>query len=156
MKKSWILGLLLLLLVACSGNEPPQPTEMPAVQPTQPVLEPLATELPADYPALPTATPFPPGYPAPRPTPSLPPGYPAAGSSWMVKPAGVQCQPLSVDLDGGIAELENAGITTYRSTMALLPVCEACDSCPSSEHYRVEIGSNQVPQAEALGWQREQ
>jgi hypothetical protein len=143
-----IMGLLALLLAACGS-----PT--PAATPTTPATPDIANT-PYPAPALPV-TPVPEaesGYPPPLPTPQLPSGYPA-NSTWLVRPAGIQCEtPEYPDLEAAVAALADAGVTVQSAETISLPVCLAC-GCPTSEHYRVLIAPADVGAALALDWIQE-
>lgn len=137
-------GLLLLIafwLVGC-GEIPvatPQPTS------------PAAT--PGDaYPVVATSTPK--SYPSQQATPTIF-SYPAGVNVWMTKPVGMQCQESSPDLESAVAELESAGIPVLVFEMVQLAVCEACDVCPTSDHYRVQLSKNDQEAAQKLGWRVE-
>ena len=88
----------------------------------------------------------------PRATPTIMLAYPASELTWIIKPAGMQCQSYTTDLGSARTEIENAGITVLNSELAILPVCEACDVCASSEHYRLYIPITDLEQAQELGW----
>jgi hypothetical protein len=149
MKRVFAL-LVLLMLMACGGENEDVPTEMPAFPTTQSTL-PAPTSQPDSYPQ-PTANPAN-AYPArPRPTPTLPAAYFGLDPVWVTKAVGAQCQGVEIDVDGVRLVLENAGIQVLDTTMISIPVCEACDTCPTSEHYRFFIPATDIAKAEALGW----
>jgi hypothetical protein len=151
-----ILITCLLFLAACGGTDA-DPTATPTAPPfDEPVA---ATETPSSgYPAAqptPTLSRSTDGYPAPRPTPTLTDAYAALDPVWVVKPAGMQCQEYTVDPAAASNELAAAGIQVLDLEMAVLAVCEACDTCPSSEHYRFLIPSADLAAAAELGWSEE-
>jgi hypothetical protein len=153
MKRIWtfVTLLLLLLVAACSPAAEPTPTPLPTFPP------PAETDTPeSGYPAPAQATMPPEAYPAEAPTPlPEPTGYPDDARVWLVKPAGAQCQEYTVDLRDAVAALRDAGVEVINSQVVNLLVCEACDVCPSSEHYRVLVDAGQRAAAEALGWVQE-
>lgn len=146
-------GLLLLIafwLVGCGGTPAATP------QPTSPAANPQLTSpvtTPADaYPVLATITPE--SYPIQQITPTIF-SYPAGVNVWMTKPVGMQCQESAADLEGAVTELESAGISVLVFEMIQLAVCEACDVCPTSDHYRVQLSKNDQEAAQKLGWRVE-
>ena len=149
-----LLGLIsLVALVACSGNVgvgTPQPPSGGATA-TAPVLSTDA------YPPQPTATPLPEDYPAPSPQ-APPTDYPADMQVWLLRPMGQQCvDPATYEfanLDAAIEALEEAGIEVLASEAVELSVCESCD-CPTSEHFRVQIGAEDLAVAQSMGWFQE-
>ncbi len=145
-----MLATLGILLVACGA-----PSGVPAT-PLPTLAAPTAGPEPG-YPApTPAPSPTPASYPLVLPTMTAPaPGYPVEEHSWLLKPVGLQCQQSEVDLDGAVADLETAGIEVFTAQMVGLMVCTACDTCPTSQHYRVEIESSQVEAARSLGWEPE-
>jgi hypothetical protein len=141
----WLIGLMALM--ACGGGEDVVPAETPATQSTIPA----PATLPSGYPAS-TATPLG-AYPAlPRATPTLTAAYIGVDPVWVIKPVGMQCQAVEIALDVERVGLENAGIRVLDTTMIAIATCEACDTCPSSEHYRFYIPTTDIAKAEALGW----
>jgi hypothetical protein len=72
---------------------------------------------------------------------------------WMEKPDGcVQCEPCTQSLEGAVGALEDAGIEVFDSGTTNVPVCEACQVCPSGRLFRVLVASGDVPALEAQGW----
>ncbi|WP_420631286.1 hypothetical protein [Candidatus Leptofilum sp.] len=106
------------------------------------------------YPPLPTPTPLPEGYELP-PTVPAPNPYPEASGSlgWVIKPVGEQCAeaPTTPDLQTAVADMVAFGIPVEASEMTELAVCAAC-GCPTSAHFRLQIDSGYLGNAEALGW----
>lgn len=143
MKRLTILTLMVIsfcLLVSCGGGTGTNTAE-PTGQATAPI---------ESYP--PPATSVPESYPIHRATPTLF-SYPANATVWMTKPVGVQCRESQADLEAEVIVLESAGIPVIAFEMTNLAVCQACDVCPTSEHYRVQISKNQQNVAINLGWQ---
>lgn len=152
--------ILLLVTTTCTSNVVPTPSPTETVTSPDPAATARlpVTPTPEGYPAVPSATPIPEGYPA-NPTPqSLSTGYPADSNVWIVRPLGQQCEDPDTyeyaDLEAAVNALEEAGVEVLSSERTELTVCAACD-CPTSEHFRAQIGAQQLPQAESLGWQRE-
>jgi hypothetical protein len=123
----------------------PRPTITPVPQEdsSESVIEPEATAVPDDYP--------------PQPTPVVVPeaAYPSAGGEgvWVVFPVGVQCEgdgPFA-DIDAAVTALDDVGVTVTNQEMVELPVATVCGQ-PTSEHYRVQILSGDLAEAEDLGW----
>lgn len=154
--------VVLLLTAACgAGNDvdsTAEPTEDNSTQPATPTLEAPPVETPTDepaaYPVVPTPTA--PGmdgaYPIFTPEPTRDP-YPG-GLVVILHPAGVQCEePALPDLSAAIGSLEEAGITVLAAEEVTLNVCEAC-TCPTSEHYRIQISPKDLDKAYELGWYR--
>ena len=112
------------------------------------------------YPApqIPSPSPFPEGYVVPTAPPLVNP-YPEASGSlvWILKPVGEQCAeaPETPDLQTAVADMVAFGIPVTASEMADLPVCAAC-GCPTSAHFRLQIDSGFLNNAEELGWVAEQ
>lgn len=108
------------------------------------------------YPApiLPSPTPLPEGYVVPTLPPIINP-YPEATGNliWVLKPVGEQCAetPTTPDLQTAVADFIAIGIPVEASEMASLPVCAAC-GCPTSAHFRLQIDSGYLSNAELLGW----
>ncbi|GJM42195.1 MAG: hypothetical protein DHS20C20_24770 [Ardenticatenaceae bacterium] len=173
----WILtAVLWLTAVSCSPAtvEEASPTpadndgallEAPLAEPdvfpratlTPPPVEPETTtdnQTEAGYPAPPPASTFPEGYPGPTPPPAINP-YPEATGSliWILKPVGEQCAetPPTPDLQTAVADMVAFGIPVEASEMTDLPVCSAC-GCPTSVHFRLQIDSGYLGNAEVLGW----
>ncbi len=144
MKHTWLFSLFLLFLLAACGGAP-APTPAPTA--------PSAND---GYPPPAAPTSLPQGYPAQRPTPTLPTGYPDDDNrTWLIKPVGMQCQESSANLNQEVASLQNAGIPVLAAQMTTLAVCEACDTCPTSEHYRVLVAPENIDAAQTLGWTEE-
>jgi len=176
-KTIWICFLLLLIITACQSAEAtPTPTisdeddnsirptvTAPAVpgEVTPPATNETGSPAPGTeaYPAPPDPTDTPEGYPAPpTPEPTIDP-YPVGGFVWLIQAVGEQCAGAEKnsypDLQEAVAALTAAGIPVRSSGMVDLPVCAAC-GCPTSAHYRVEIESVNLENAEALGWIKEE
>lgn len=129
-----------------------------------PVSEPIQPESSSGgqdgYPApqLPSPTPPPDGYAGPTPLPALDP-YPAATGTliWILKPVGEQCAdpPTTPDLQTAVADMVAFGIPVEASEMTDLIVCSAC-GCPTSAHFRLQIDSGFLGNAELLGWLAEE
>lgn len=128
-------------------------TPPPVGEPSQPETAPGSNE---GYPVpeLPPASTLPEGYAVPSPPPSLNP-YPEATGNliWILKPVGEQCAeaPPTPDLQTAVADMIAFGIPVEASEMADLPVCTAC-GCPTSAHFRLQIDSGYLGNAEVLGW----
>ncbi len=152
MKKT-ILLVFVIFLAACGSNSeetpPPATPFLPPVNTLPPTL-PLPTA-PSDYPAPNENS----GYLAPAPTQDITDAYPGIEPIWIVKAVGAQCEELLIDLAGTEAALRNAGIQLLQFEVSQLPVCQACDSCPSEEHYRALIPMSELAQAQSLGWEQE-
>lgn len=110
------------------------------------------------YPAPPTALPLPEGYEIPAPLPTINP-YPEATGQliWILKPVGEQCAetPATPDLQTAVADMIAFGIPVEASEMAELEVCTAC-GCPTSAHFRLQIDSGYLGNAQVLGWVAEE
>lgn len=129
-----------------------------------PVSEPVEPEDAAGeengypVPALPSPTALPEGYEAPPTVPTLNP-YPEATGSlvWVLKPVGEQCAeaPTTPDLQTAVADMVAFGIPVENSEMTELGVCAAC-GCPTSAHFRLQIDSGYLGNAESLGWVAEE
>jgi hypothetical protein len=156
----YVAAMLLVaaLLTACNGDSEAEPTEeIPPVEetPTEeapPVEAPTAE--PTAYPAqeVPTIPQSDAGYPLPEPLPTEDP-YPG-GLAVILHPVGQQCEePTFPELADATAALEDAGITVMAAEEIALNVCDAC-SCPTSEHYRVQISPDDLLKATELGWTR--
>lgn len=143
MKHTWFWALFLLLVLAACGGSP-----LPTPAPTAPAAD-------NGYPPPAAPTSMPQGYPAQRPTPTLPTGYPDDTRTWLIKPVGMQCQENIANLNQEVAALQSAGIPVLAAQMTTLAVCEACDVCATSEHYRVLVPPEQIEAAKDLGWTEE-
>lgn len=153
--KRTILLLLLLLLAACGGDNTATPEPLPTnalpagdTPPTASYPVPIPpTSLPANYPAQPTMAPTPEPYPGT-----------ATGRIWILRPLGSQCTDASSydypDLASAMAALQTAGIAVYEAEMTSLAVCEAC-TCPTSEHFRIQIDAQNLLTAGQMGWYQE-
>ena len=108
-------------------------------------------------PPLPVATPLPEGYELPT-TEDVNP-YPEASGTliWIIKPVGEQCAetPTTPDLQTAVADMVAANIPVEASEMIDLAVCADC-GCPTSAHFRLQIDSGYLGNAEALGWTAEE
>jgi hypothetical protein len=97
---------------------------------------------------------LPEGYEIPTALPSLNP-YPEATGNlvWILKPVGEQCAetPATPDLQTAVADMIAFGIPVEASEMTDLAVCSAC-GCPTSAHFRLQIDSGYLGNAEILGW----
>lgn len=126
-------------------------TPPPVGEPSEPETAPSSD---AGYPAPPPAPTLPEGYEIPTPPPSLSP-YPEATGTliWILKPVGEQCAetPATPDLQTAVADLIALGIPVEASEMVDLIVCSAC-GCPTSAHFRLQIDSGYLGNAEVLGW----
>ncbi|MCA9942724.1 MAG: hypothetical protein KC449_04550 [Anaerolineales bacterium] len=142
-------------------NEAPQadPDVFPRATLTPPPIVPeTAPEIETDSgyppPAQPPATTFPEGYPVPTVPPAINP-YPEASGTliWILKAVGEQCaeSPPTPDLQTAVADMVAFGIPVEASEMTDLAVCSAC-GCPTSAHFRLQIDSGFLGNAEALGW----
>jgi hypothetical protein len=145
MKRFLVVALMMLvagLFSGCGGNG--EPADNDNTVPPAPVTPPAEppTEVPAD------------GYPAPPPPPAD--AYPAANRLWIIHPAGEQCAESLIfeSLDEATTDLEEAGIIVFEAEEVGLMVCEAC-GCPTSQHFRAQIGANDLGRAMDLGWQEE-
>jgi hypothetical protein len=169
MRTPYILVLLLALALLAACN----PTGLegdPNATPLSPDAAPLSTvpplntapaptSAPADYPSPPTPSGsfLPEGYPVP---PTLPPKYPSdtEGRIWIMRPLGVQCTEASTyefpTINDAVRSLEDAGIEVFGAEVVGLMVCESCE-CPTSEHYRVQIGVENLATATQMGWTAE-
>ncbi len=181
----WLLiSILWLTAVSCGPTvEEESPTEVPpdsdggalneapeadpdvfprATLTPPPVGEPIEPETASGsdtgYPAPPPAPTLPEGYEIPTPPASLNP-YPEATGNliWILKPVGEQCAetPTTPDLQTAVADMIAFGIPVEASEMTDLIVCEAC-GCPTSAHFRLQIDSGYLGNAEVLGWFEEE
>ena len=147
--------MVVLFLVACDGAEPtPTPTEGAPTATLPPLLPPPTDTIPYPGPTEPPPTSeLPPGYPAPTEGPPYDP-YPG-GLTFVVIPAGVQCEELTYpDITTAVAALEAGGVAVESSEQVDLAVCSAC-GCPTSTHYRAAISPEDLEVARQLGWVRE-
>ena len=140
-------------------NEAPQadPDVFPRATLTPPPVQPeTAPESSSEtgYPAPAPPSSLPEGYPVPTPAPTLNP-YPEATGTliWILKPVGEQCAeaPTTPDLQTAVADMVAFGIPVEASEMTDLPVCSAC-GCPTSAHFRLQIDSGYLGNAQVLGW----
>ena len=125
-----------------------------------PVSEPIEPETAPEgdsgypVPELPPATTLPEGYVVPTQPSSLNP-YPEATGNliWILKPVGEQCAetPTTPDLQTAVADMVAFGIPVEASEIIDLPVCTSC-GCPTSTHFRLQIDSGYLGNAEILGW----
>ena len=154
MRYLWLV-LSLCLIVGCNGEDEATPTT--TMQPEATATE-MAAPLPTGYPANgqpdvrnpypePTAL-----LSLPRATPTPLAAYQGLQLTWIQKAAGMQCNAYTLDLTAARSELERAGIQVVDSQLSILPVCDACDVCPSSEHYQAFIPAEDVNEAIQLGW----
>ncbi len=169
-KRIWLIGFLLLTLLAACSPAAKEATPLPSTT-DDGGLSPSATTIPADtetdsgsalpegYPAPPTPVDTPEGYPAAPELPPTPDPYPAGEMTWILQAVGEQCADESensyADLQEAVASLAAAGIPSTASEMAELMVCAAC-GCPTSAHFRVQIGAADVSKAISLGWTAEE
>jgi len=169
-KRTWLIGFLLITLLAACNSAAEDATLLPATADAG-GLVPRATAIPAGseadaadalpegYPAPPTPVDTPEGYPAPPELPPTPDPYPAGEMKWILRAVGEQCADESensyADLQEAVASLAAAGIPSTASEMAELMVCTAC-GCPTSAHFRVQIEAADVSKATTLGWTAEQ
>ena len=150
-----------LLLAGCD-TATPTPTATPTDDnggplPTLTAGAPTAT--PADYPPPPPPTPTPNSYGAPLPTPTIDPypiGESVATAILIYRPLGNQCQDPATyaypTLADAVADLEDDGVVVYDAEETARLVCEACDVCPTSEHFEAIIDPEGLAAATALGW----
>lgn len=131
-------------------------TPPPVSEPIEPETSP-GNDSEAGYPAapaLPSPTPYPDGYVVPTAPPILNP-YPEATGEfiWILKPVGEQCAetPTTPDLQTAVADMVAFGIPVEASETTDLNVCTAC-GCPTSAHFRLQIDSGYLGNAQVLGW----
>ncbi|MBK8906023.1 MAG: hypothetical protein IPM53_32895 [Anaerolineaceae bacterium] len=109
-------------------------------------------------PALPEPSPLPEGYEIPTAPPAINP-YPEATGEllWILKPVGEQCAetPTTPDLQTAVADMIAFGIPVEASEMAEMDVCTEC-GCPTSAHFRLQIDSGYLGNAQVLGWVAEE
>jgi hypothetical protein len=152
-----IFLFIALLLVACTAT----PQQSTPTLPTESTQTPAGATTPA-YPdptdagggnVAPTAAAYP-GAQSPAPTVDAYPG----GLVWVIRPAGIQCEtetaPGYGSLNEAVATLSAAGINVFASETIELQVTTVCGS-PTSEHYRVQIGADQLATVEGMGWTAE-
>ncbi|NJN53404.1 MAG: hypothetical protein HC804_00815 [Anaerolineae bacterium] len=167
MKRSSTLIILLMaaLLVACGPSnvttEPTAPASTNDLPEVDVVPRPTitSTAVSADaYPAAPTpANALPEGYPVPEALATHDP-YPGLvkeeDQSWMIIPAGVQCEdPLHYPTEAdAVTALEAEGIAVLEAKTMELMVTSSCGS-PTSTHYLVLIDAANQANAEAMGWE---
>ena len=156
----YITAMLLVtaFLVGCNGASEAEPTEeiSPARETATPEALPVdtATTSPTAYPVqeIPTIPRSDTAYPIPEPLPTENP-YPG-GLAVILHPVGRQCEePIFPELADATAALEDAGIAVMAAEQIALNVCNSC-SCPTSEHYRVQISPDDLQKATELGWTR--
>ncbi|MCP4424422.1 MAG: hypothetical protein GY803_08030 [Chloroflexi bacterium] len=178
----WFLSLMFLAFIVACGPAAPVENERgealeiepdgpsvdgPSIAPTQAAEQNNLPENPTNTPPLlpeaypdpstPTSPPAPEGYPAASVIPPTPiPAYPVLDEFvWIVRPVSEQCaepdQNNYADLQEAVAALTAAGITTGKAEMTNLIVCSAC-GCPTSAHFRIQIGPADLPAAESLEW----
>lgn len=110
------------------------------------------------YPPPPSPLPLPEGYELPTAAPTINP-YPEATGQliWILKPVGEQCAetPATPDLQTAVADMIAFGIPVEASEMTEQEVCTAC-GCPTSAHFRLQIDSGYLGNAQVLGWVAEE
>ncbi|MBP8000388.1 MAG: hypothetical protein KA314_23835 [Chloroflexi bacterium] len=153
----WLISLLFLLITACTTSTD-EPTIIPAT--TDPLALPSPTT--SAYPAPDIVNTVPAeAYPAAPTTaivvpvePTLNTAYPGE-TLWITRPLGQQCVDASTytypDLSTAVAALNDVGIPVLAMEEVALIVCQACD-CPTSQHFRVQINTTDLTNAQALGW----
>lgn len=150
----------LFILVACASPTPAtNPTSTPPAEPDvfpRPTITPEPLDTTGGYPApaTPTVELREPGYP--MPTVAVIDPYPSVdGFVWVIKPVGQQCEQVEMNVARAESELVAADVEVNIATTVNLPVCAAC-SCPTSEHYRMQIAAEDLEKAIDLGWTEEQ
>lgn len=132
-------------------------TPPPVSEPVEPENDPVGSDG-YPVPVLPSPTPLPEGYSLPEALPTMNP-YPEATGTliWVIKPVGEQCaeSPTTPDLQTAVADMVAFNIPVEASEMTDLPVCTAC-GCPTSAHFRLQIDSGYLGNAESLGWVAEE
>ena len=178
MKKLKLLvlcGFVLVVVMACgpapegATPEPDRPeaegdvfprvtiTPIPGGEESESVPEPEATAVPNEYPPPPESVTQPESaYPADEQVTQPESAYPADGTPvWIVFPVGVQCEEdsgLYANLDAAVEALDAADVIVVDQGMVEMIVASACGQ-PTSEHYRVQILSDGLDQAQNLGWE---
>lgn len=73
---------------------------------------------------------------------------------WLVQPDGcVQCVPCDTPpLEVMVQDLEERGFTVYLSSIGAMPVCAACEVCPSGIIYQIQVDVDDVEELRAEGW----
>ncbi|GAB4267314.1 MAG: hypothetical protein Kow0080_09320 [Candidatus Promineifilaceae bacterium] len=152
-----VLSLFIFLLIGCSSTNP-EPTSTP-VPATLPVNVPIPTN---EAPTVPTAEPAYPapgsnGYPSQPVVPTLDP-YPAnrtPAQIWILFPVGEKCDKPDArryaTLQGAMSDLTAAGIPVLAGEVVELSTCNVC-GCPTEAHYHIQIDSESLGAAAALGW----
>jgi hypothetical protein len=105
-------------------------------------------------PTLPEPAPLPEGYEIPTALPAINPFPEATGQMiWILKPVGQQCAetPTTPDLQTAAADMIAFGIPVAASEMTEMAVCTEC-GCPTSAHFRLQIDSGYLGNAQVLGW----
>lgn len=161
MKRLFMLLMMVALLGAACGDTaapPPDIESAPEAETDEgifprPTVTTDTTDADESYP-VPEAVPPVTDYPAPEALPTYDPYPVVAGYVWVVHPFGEQCEDgrFYDNLDAAIAALSDADIEVQWGTTTNLNVCLAC-GCPTSEHYRLHIAEDDLPQAEELGWE---
>ena len=138
----------------------PTLTPPPMSEPMEPESNPVGGDDSEGYPVpvLPSPTPLPEGYSLPVAVPTMNP-YPEPTGTliWVIKPVGEQCaeSPTTPDLQTAVADMVAFGIPVEASEMTDMPVCTAC-GCPTSAHFRLQIDSGYLGNAQSLGWVAEE
>jgi hypothetical protein len=160
--------LFLVMLVACGPADEEQNEATPeqsapegngdsSTFPRPTITPESGSEVEADesYPAPgPELIGPPDAYPVAPELESVPNPYPAlAGMTWIIIPAGVQCEEDKVykNLDEAVAGLKGAGIVVNDMGSISLNVAAVCGA-PSSQHYLAQVADDDVSKAEDLGW----
>jgi hypothetical protein len=150
-----IFLFIALLSVACSAT-PQQTTPTLPAESTQPpagATRPAYPDPTGEDAITPTAAAYPEA-PSPAPTVDAYPG----DLVWVIRPVGIQCEtetaPGYGTLSEAVATLSAAGINIFASETIELQVTTVCGS-PTSEHYRVQIGADQLATVEGMGWTAE-
>lgn len=134
----WVLTAALAWLAACQPTTA-EPTTAPIVLPTAaPTAE-----------AIPAPTEMPMSTAIPEPT------LPLESAVWLIRPQGIQCEPLQyANLSEAVAELEALKIEILASAEEDIPQVQAC-GYSTSTHYKVQINTADKATAEQLGWYEE-
>lgn len=168
-----LISLILLVIFSsgCGQATPSDSTPEPAGAPTNnaPALEQVTSEaptltppsLPQGYPPAEESAPEnpqnDPDYPGPpTPQPTIDP-YPG-GLIWILRPVGIQCEDGTEegyrDLQEAVATLIGAGVTVSKAEMTEMMVTAVCGA-PTSEHYLVQISSDDLELALSMGWKQQ-